>query len=436
MLLKKFFSNRYFLLSPVLIIYSYLILYVGRDEPVGDGHRYWKFAGNLLKGYYGEIDLKPGFLWSGPGYSIFLLPFKLFDTHIIIPTLFNAGFIFFGLYFFSKTLTFLKFRHQIIFSYLLILFNPTLFIYATYLYTEPLIFFLIALFIYQIKSFNNKNYVEYLSIGIVAAAIILTKVIFAYVFLFLLSILFLVAIKKKYFLGYIYPILFAFILCAPYQIHTYNLTNKLFYWSDAGGDLLYWISSPHEIDLGQWQEGNSNFLKETIKNKYANLDPQMINQINDIIFENRYKNHKPFLDSLSELNGIDKNDRLIKKAITNMKNNKITFLKNWILNTSRLFIGYPYSLYFKPPNTPIRMVFNIILSSFLTISFIFSIIILTLKFSSVDDSIKFLFLFTIIYLLGTSLMATQSQRFLIPITPAILFMIAYTMNKTIKIKND
>ena len=119
-----------------------------------------------------------------------------------------------------------------------------------------------------------------------------------------------------------------------------------------------------------------------------------------------------------------------------MTTSNANFLKNWILNTSRLFIGYPYSLYFKPPNTPIRMVFNIILSSFLTISFIFSIIILTLKFSSVDDSIKFLFLFTIIYLLGTSLMATQSQRFLIPITPAILFMIAYTMNKTIKIKND
>ena len=177
-------------------------------------------------------------------------------------------------------------------------------------------------------------------------------------------------------------------------------------------------------------------LSETIKNKYANLEPEMINHINDIIFENRYKNHKPFLNSLEGLNGIDKNYRLIEKAISNIKNNKIIFIKNWILNTSRLFIGYPYSLYFKPPNTPIRMVFNIILSSFLTISFIFSIILFLMKFSATNDLMKFLFLFTIVYLFGTSLLATQSQRFLIPITPLILLIIAYTFNKTLKIKND
>ena len=435
MLLKKLFSNRFFLLSPILFIYSFVIIYVGRDEPVGDGYRYWKYAGNLLNGYFGESDLKPGFLWSGPGYPIFLLPFKLIDTHIIIPTLFNAIVIFFGVYFFSKSLTFLKFKYQILFSYLLILFNPTLIVYATYLYTEPLIFFLIILLLYKIKGFKNENYINYITIGFLVAAIILTKVIFAYVFLCLLIIL-LPIIKKKTVSGYIYLILIAFIFCTPYQIHTYKLTNKLFYWSDAGGDLLYWISSPHEIDLGQWQEGNSDFLKETIKNKYANLEPEMINHINDIIFENRYMNHKPFLNSLEGLNGIDKNDRLIEKAISNIKNNKITFIKNWILNTSRLFIGYPYSLYFKPPNTPIRMVFNIILSSFLTISFIFSIILFLMKFSAINDSMKFLFLFTIVYLFGTSLLATQSQRFLIPITPLILLIIAYTFNKTLKIIND
>ena len=430
------FKNRYLVLSPILIIYSVVILIINRVEPVGDGYRYWKYAENLLNGFFANPDLKPGFLWSGPGYPIFLIPFKLLETAIIIPTMGNAVLIYLGSIFFSKSIsTFLNFDKSILITFILIIINIPLLIYSTYLYTEPLTFFLINLLIWRI--INHKNTIKsiiFLS-GIISF-IILTKIIFAYVFLgiiILISILKLnknICFENNFFKTYIFIIIF----CLPYQIYTYDLTNKFFYWGDSGGELLYYLSSPHEEDLAQWHEGNSDFLKNTITEKYHNLNPVMINKVNDIIFENRKKNHGAFLESLSNLNGVERNNQLTNAAIKNISNNKLIFVKNWIINTSRLFIGYPYSLYFKPPNTPIKMVFNIILSSAVFLCFIGSLILYLIDFKKYNFNIHLIIFICVIYLFGSSLLATQSQRFLIPISPMILFITALVINDKVKIK--
>ena len=435
MKLKDFFYNRYLILSPIFLLYAAVIIVKGRLLPVGDGFRYWNYANNLLNGYFGDPSLEPGFLWSGPGYPILLTLFRYFDTPILIPTLLNSVFVYLGALFFSLSLSsYLKYKYQIIISFLLIVLNPTLLIYSTYLYTEPLVFFLSSFLIYRIiyKDHTNRN--NQIMTGVLCGYIILVKIIFAYVFLtFLLFLLIVFLIKReKIYKNYLYICLIAFVICIPYQINTYNLTNRIFYWGDSGGDLLYSISSPYQIDLGQWQEGNSEFLKETIKYKYGHLSPDLINSVNDLIFENRIKNHGLFLESLNGLNGIEKNDKLIKRAIKNIRQNKLTFIKNWILNTSRLFIGYPYSLYFKPPNTPIRMVYNIFISSLFFWSFLFAIFSIIRSFSMVKMEIKLATFIFLIYLGGTTLLATQSQRFLIPATPLMLFIISFTLNKSFK----
>ena len=431
-------QKEFFYLLPILIIYVCIIFIVGRDNPIGDGERYWQFSENILNGFYANKDLSPGFLWNGPGYPFFIAFLRLFNFTTFSITLFNALFIYLSSVFFFKTsINYLSFNKSLFLSYLMIASNLTLPIYATYLYTEPITLLLITLILYFIfKLFlTDKNiYVIYTSLTF--TFLILTKVIFAY-YLPVLVIL-LIFLKEKFIKKIFITLFISLLFTIPYQFYTYNLTQKLFYWSDAGGDLLYWISSKEEIDLGQWQEKNSPLLKETIKDKYSNLNSNLLNSLNDKIFENRYKVHGAFLDSIKNLNGIEKDIALKHKALNNIKNNKLIFVKNWLFNVSRLFTGSPTSLYFKPPNTPIRSLINITLSSFLFFSYLISVCIFLLNPKKHDKYVFVIFLFFIIYLGGTSLLAVQSQRFLIPITPALFLFSGIILNKTIKlnINND
>ena len=431
-------QKEFFYLLPILIIYVGLIFIIGREEPIGDGERYWAFAENILNGYYANKDMAPGFLWNGPGYPLFIAFLRLFNFSTFQITLFNSLFIYLSSVFFLKTSNYyLSFNKSLFLSYFMILSNLTLPVYATYLYTEPITLFLVTLILYYtfklFKTDKNK-YIIYTSVAF--TFLILTKVIFAY-YLPLLIILFFF-LKEKFIKKIFLTLVLSLVFTLPYQIYTYNLTQKIFYWSDAGGDLLYWISSKEEIDLGQWQEKNTPLLKETIKEKYSNLNPELLNSLNDKIFENRNKVHGAFLDSIKNLNGIEKDDALKHKALKNIKNNKLIFAKNWMFNVSRLFTGSPTSLYFKPPNTPIRSLFNIALSSFLFFSYLISVFLYILKPKRFDKYVLVVLLFFIIYIGGTSLLAAQSQRFLIPITPALFLFSGIILNKTIKlnINND
>lgn len=431
-------QKEFFYLLPILIIYVGLIFIVGRDNPIGDGERYWQFSENILNGFYANKDLSPGFLWNGPGYPLFIAFLRLFNLTTFSITLFNSLFIYLSSVFFFKTLiNYLSFNKSLFLSYFMIASNLTLPIYATYLYTEPITLFLVTLilyFIFKLFKTDKNKYIVYSSIAF--TFLILIKVIFAYFLPILVILLFFLKdiFLRKIFLTLVLSLLFTL----PYQIYTYNLTQKVFYWSDAGGDLLYWISSTEEIDLGQWQEKNTPLLKETIKDKYSNLNPNLLNSLNDKIFENRNKVHGAFLDSIKNFNGIEKDNALKHKALKNIKNNKLIFLKNWLFNVSRLFTGSPTSLYFKPPNTPIRSLINIALSSFLLFIYLISVCIFILNPKKHDKYVLVIFLFFIIYLGGTSLLAVQSQRFLIPITPALFLFSGIILNNTIKlkIKND
>lgn len=432
----KYFNSKlseYIYFLPILILYLGIIILVGREVPIGDGERYWGFSENLLNGFYANKDLASGFLWNGPGYPIFLTFLRLLGFNVFWITLINALFIYFGAVIFYKIIiNFLNKEKSIFITYLMVLGNLTLPIYSTYLYTEPITFFLVIIFIQSIhKIFLSKGLKFIFFSSIIFSFLILTKVFFAY--LMLLGVLTLFFIKNEFYKKIFYVIILTFLFTTPYQIYTYNLTGKYFYWSDAGGDLLYWISSPHEIDLGQWQEGNSSLLKETIRNKYSNLSPELIIELNELIFTFREQNHGSFIDSLRGFSGVKKDEILKKRAFSNIINNKKVFLKNWTLNLSRLFTGSPFSLYFKPPNTPIKQTLNVIFSSFLFGIFIITVLIFCLTIRRYNYFTYFIFIFGLSYVFGISLLANQSQRFLIPISPVLFLFSSIILSQNFKL---
>jgi hypothetical protein len=159
------------------------------------------------------------------------------------------------------------------------------------------------------------------------ASIALTKVIFGYVIVVGLLLFGLCAVikksneLKKTLLVYVFALFF----CLPYLIHTYTITDQFFYWGNAGGMQLYWMSSPYPEELGDWYS-----FSEKIPN-YT-----------------RY--HKEFIDTLTDLNYVERDKALKNKAIDTICHNPKKYVYNWIANISRLLFEYPRSYFTKPSN--------------------------------------------------------------------------------------
>lgn len=87
---------------PLLILYVFISLLLSKNNFVGDEGRYVHFAENILKGYYANPDLKPGFLWNGPGYPIVLSPLVFLKAPVLLPRLLNSLILFISIIFFIK----------------------------------------------------------------------------------------------------------------------------------------------------------------------------------------------------------------------------------------------------------------------------------------------------------------------------------------------
>ncbi|MDG2492814.1 MAG: hypothetical protein P8M60_08675 [Flavobacteriaceae bacterium] len=395
---------------PLLIIYLFLTLFLSKDNLQGDERRYISFSENIINGYYANRDLKPGFLWNGPGYPIILTPFTFFKSSLIYPKILNSLFLFFGVIFIYKCLRF-KLNHKIsvFLSYISGITHPFFIFSISSILTESLSFFLVSVSLfYFIKVFETNKKIDLFIFSISSGFLILTKVFFSYVFLVcgVVSCVFYIIYQKKRNLNYLIKLSFyPFIICIPYIFYTYSLTNKIFYWSDAGGSILYSMSTPFKNEYGDWFQASENLggLKNSKTTFYKK--------------NNLRENHSEFLKSLSGLNGVEKDQRLKKKAIENITSNKIKYLKNIVSNFGRISIRYPFTN---------RQVYPLFLIIFICH---FSILMLPLILSIkkilsnlIYEKIIILTFFSVF--LAETLLLSADSRFIFPTYPIIIYLIS------------
>ena len=439
MILKKIKIYPWISNIPILIIFLLIISFYAKNIPVSDGIRYWDTSSKFIS-FFSNVNLVDTYLFKdGPFYPFVLSILRFFGFPLIACIYFNAFFIYLSsIYFFKSLNFFLNKKYSLIFCYLLFFIDPFLFYWSTKLYTEPLSIFLVCLFIFSLVSyFNNKKSNKYLYITSITFGLLsLTRVIFAYVsislFLIFLFKFFITSDKinaKKFLKISSFSILFII----PYLLFTFSITGKKFFLSSTGGSLIYWTSSPYKTDLGEWHVFNMDDLKDHLAYRYnyvTGVDSTLQKTVNDKIIEKIKNDHKNLINSLVGYNQIERDSILKNKAYANIKENPISFLKNWVLNAGRLLIGYPHALYFKPPYSPLLSLLNILKSSL--VLFIFLGSLLFLLFKNKDDKIlKYFMIIAIIYLGGQSLLAVQSQRFLLPIYPFLFYIISMTYKKII-----
>ncbi|OBQ54982.1 glycosyltransferase family 39 protein [Tamlana sp. s12] len=402
--MKLFKQYSVLYLLPLLFIYIAISIVVVNNELGGDQERYLIFAKNLLNGSYAMDG--PLFLWNGPGYPIIISLFLFLSESVEVIKGLNVIFLFLGIVFFYKTCCqFFNKRLALLFSYLLGFYYPNVLFSIRYVLTEAFAFFLACGLLYYLNSCLLKP--SKVKLGLASfflAFLILTKVVFAYVVFAVIGVLILFAVFKKY-RREVYRLLIicllANIITLPYLFYTYNLTGKFPYYSNSGGQCVYWLSTPYEDELGEWVLAGGNTFEKR---------PQ-------------YKTHNEYLNSINQLGPVEKDAALKEKALENIKNNPKKFLKNYISNVSRLFLNIPNSYTYQEFSFILIAVPNSFVFVFLCIS-----ILLTLFLRKrITIDIIFSASFAVIYLFGSSLLCAY-PRMLFPILPFMFLWFFYVIN--------
>lgn len=394
----------FFKLSPFLLLYLIFVIVAHNDEFVGDEARYFQYATNLLKGYYSP----PGeaYLWNGPGYPIFLMPFIYFNLPLQSITIINAIMHFASVVLLFYTLT--KLVKEKIAFYISIFWGGyfTAFQEMPFILTESLTIFLCTLFLYVTQIYFLSLQKSYLFLsGLVLGLLILTKIIFGYVilvlaFLYLILFIFNLIIRFNAFwrpIKELKILLIAQIVCIPYLMYTYQITGKPLYFGNSGGMNLYWMSTPFEDEYGDWI--NDDFFKDKA-----------------LLSGNIYKNHATEINQIKQGNWIVRDSLYKSIGLANIKNKPLKFAKNIIYNVGRLWFNFPLTAYPHSGNGVFRLFLNSILLTF----FLISLIYWALNFQKLNPHLNFISLMLLTYL-GLSSLVSALPRQLSVSVPWIIF---------------
>lgn len=400
------------LIIPLLFLYLVVILFWSSDELSYDEPAFLNYAKNLSKGFYTHRD-NPD-LTKPPLYPLILLPFVILKAPLLIPRLMNAFFLFAGiLYFFHTLLDYTGKKKAAIFTYLMGVYPP-LFPYIPCLIIESLTLFFLCSFIFHYSRFVKSSHFSkfhFIISALFLACLAMTKIIFGYVILTMICLAFLafLLLKKKAILRSLLVFVVALAFCVPYLSYTYSITGKIFYWGTNGGDMLYWMSTPHPKEYGDWH------MEQDVLD--AEKNPEL------------HTNHGALFEKLSSLPYLEKDKILKQKALENILSSPGKYLLNWLANLGRLVFNYPYSYASQTLPKYIYLIPNAFL-------FVISFLLIYPTYigrKKLPFEITFLSIFAFIYLGGNSLVSAYPNYFII-IVPIIVFWLSFILTQVVSIE--
>ncbi|MFH1480246.1 MAG: glycosyltransferase family 39 protein [Pseudomonadota bacterium] len=394
---------------PLLVFYVIIILIASENAFGGDEKIYVQFALNLSHGYY--FQKGPVYLWCGPGYPLVLLPFVLLNLPWMAAKLINALFLYMTIYYFYRTLClYIQEKPAFILSCIMGVYPP-FFRLIHILYTETLATFLIVGFMFHFCKYHQRGQKwnrHLLLASFYLGYLALTKIFFGYVILAgLIFYLILYALKRNVALRQVSIIyVLALLFCTPYLTYTYSLAGKIFYWSNSGGMTLYWMSSPHRHDLGDW---------------HSTMDVWETPEL--------YENHGEFFHKLEALNWIQRDEEFKKTAIENILKHPQKYGYNWIANIGRLLFSCPFSY------TPQKLstFFYLIPNMFIVVLSLLCIYPSLLRRKNIPFEIGSLLAFVFISFGGSSLLSAYARQFQL-LVPMISLWIIFTLFRILKIE--
>jgi 4-amino-4-deoxy-L-arabinose transferase-like glycosyltransferase len=400
-----------FALSPLLgvfVLATFLVPHRASDE-----RNYVELAHNLLDGHYAGLGWRPAApyatadpstpdLWFGPGLPGALTPLVALDLPIEVLRLTGAVFLFAAVLAFYALLR-LRVPTGVALAgaYALGLYFPFYLLLPT-VHSEPLaILFLVAM-LYSLSRYLTDGRLAYgIAAGASAAGVALTRVAYGWVLTAMVAafaVWWLVSRRPtaRRVTG-VYAL--ALVLCLPWLAFTYSVTERFFVWGNSGSLSLYWMSSPHPQDLGDWRGGAYEVVV---------TDPELAH-------------HRAFFLELAPLDPIDQNRRLERRALENIRGDPLKYAKNVAANVSRMILGFPYSAKPQKLNTLFYLVPNVLLLWAL----VGSAIVLAAR-TTVLPPEGIPFAAFAIFGFGLHSLVAAFPRMLMPLVPVALWFVAVT----------
>ena len=388
-----------------------VMLYTNMISPdcIADECRYISFAENLLNGFYSPPAPNIN-LWSGPGFSIILMPLVSLHAErsilILLNVLISIGVI---LVMFKTAILFLSQSKALIISLIWSLYYPHYQEIFTVL-TEPFSTLLLLSFAYFITKYvHNRIKLAGLYSGIIFGFLVLTKVIFSYVLIllfFILMVFYIFKLNRKLMGQLIYVWIIAFSITLPYQLYTYHLTGKIYYFANSGGSSLYFMTSPYLGEFGEWN--NTTFTANCGFSAEVPCNAEKFKQ-----------NHSSFFEYLRKLDPISADEEFKKRSLQNIIAHPLKFLKNYVNNFSRMLFNIPQSYFYQREQT----IFRIIPNSFVFVFMVLGIIYSLMNYQRLPNSVLIIIIFVLSYLSIQLLVSSYPRHFNV-IVPLLLIWLA------------
>ncbi|MFW7378549.1 MAG: hypothetical protein ACOH5I_07080 [Oligoflexus sp.] len=347
------FEKLYF---PIIgILYICYALISERQNLFGDEWRYLYYADNLIQGYYSPSDRV--FLWNGPLYPLFLVPFQILEIPKSYALAANGIFYAFALKLLYKILLErCQIGHARLAIFFLTIYLPII-VHFKLLYTETMSFFLVSAWIYCfLQACRKQSFYWWCMASICFALIALCKVLYGHVILSLILIACValwISKAKKLWSRTLLHGLFALFLCSPYLIYTYKLTGKIFYWGSPGSSALYWMSSPYPEETGEWFHQGHVYGNPVLRDHHRSLYDRVtgLDQNPDL----------STMEQVFNLSTPESSDIFSSEAIKHIKMHPLKYFKNWLANLGRLWVDWPYSFKNTLSTSNRYLVFNSVL---------------------------------------------------------------------------
>jgi 4-amino-4-deoxy-L-arabinose transferase-like glycosyltransferase len=316
------------LLLPLLALYV-AAWAVFPDRP-DDEASYVVLAERLTEGFYvtGDddaiLDADPGSpdLWFGPGLPALLAPLVALDAPLSVLRL-TSVFVLFVAVLLMYVLARERWgpRVGLVAAYALGLYLPFLGLLSN-LHSEVLAVLFVVVGMLGLARFVGRGGLTWLALGGAGfAGLALTRVAYGWVLtvaLLVLVVWWLVGRSRS--TGRAAAVLaLSLALCLPWLAYTHAKTDRVFVWGNSGSLSLYWMTSPHEGDLGDWQQAHLVFT-----------DPAL-------------RPHREFFESLRGLPLAEQNAEIEGEALRNIGDHPGAYAENVVANISRMLFNSPYS---------------------------------------------------------------------------------------------
>ncbi|MBP9097977.1 MAG: glycosyltransferase family 39 protein [Ferruginibacter sp.] len=416
-------KNPWLLFLPFLVLYIIFVLIFPTTGHQGDEERYLMFANNLVNGFYSppapDINLT-----NGPGWPIILMPFIALGLPLITITIANAFFYYLSIIFLYKALKeTVSYQLTLLFSMLWACYYVA-FQNMPFTHTETITYLLVSVLVFSmVKAFKpgaGKESNKYILLaGFMIGYIVLTKVAFGFVLIFMLAGTLILWLTNRRSVNYkkgLFIMLIGLATVSPYMIYIYQLTGRVLYWSTTAGSTLYWSSTPYKEEYGDW--------KLELKQGPVEMGNYNIPGSGDTLVAH----HQEDYNEIYKYKGVEQDDVWKRKAIENIKKHPGKYLQNCVYNIGRLVFHYPFSQAVQRPKVLLVFPANGIILTMM----LFCIIPTFKNWRKVSYPIRFMLFFTILYL-GASTLVTAYVRMFTIIVPILLFWFAYIFSKTVKV---